>query len=346
MSRTRRTRRPLGVLLAVLAVVLGLAQPAAASHGIPVVPSDETTPVAHSGDAADDPAIWVHPTNPAASLVIGNDKKGALETYDLDGTRRQRITTSTTFWGNVDVRGNLVVAWNGGGARVYRVNPATRMLTLATDGNGVIGTVGGEGLCLYRSGSTVYVYAITRAGVLRQYQLTDTDGDARFEGRLVRQFAVGSEAEGCVADDANGALYVSEEDVALWRYGAAPGAGSARTAVDRVTSAGGRITADAEGVVVAGSYLILSAQNVANPGDSAFLVYDRTTNAYVKTFRVVNGTAADDCDRTDGISAYAGDLGPLFPRGLFVCQDGPNNAPGSAGNQNFKFVPYERVVAA
>jgi 3-phytase len=238
------------------------------------------------------------------------------------------------------------VAWNGGGARVYRVNPATRMLTLATDGNGVIGTVGGEGLCLYQSPSTLYVYAITRGGVLRQYALGDADADGRYEGRLVRQFAVGSESEGCVADDANGALYVSQEDVALWRYGAAPTAGSARTAVDRVTSQGGRIAADAEGVTVVGSYLILSSQNVAAPGSSWFLVYDRTTNAFVKEFRVVNGPGADDCDRTDGIEAYAGNLGPLFPNGLFVCQDGPNNAPGGAGNQNFKFVPFDRILAA
>ena len=59
-----------------------------------VVAADgETVPVGHTGDAADDPAIWVHPTNPGQSLIIGNDKQGALETYNLDGTRQQRITT-------------------------------------------------------------------------------------------------------------------------------------------------------------------------------------------------------------------------------------------------------------
>jgi 3-phytase len=337
-------RRPVLALVALLAVVVAPAQPASAAP-VPVTPTRETVPVAHAGDAADDPAIWVHPTNPAASLIIGNDKLGALETYDLDGSRRQRITTGTSFWGNVDVRGDLVVAWNGGGARVYRVDPATRLLTLATDGNGVIGTVGGEGLCLYQSPSTLYVYAITRGGVLRQYALGDADRDGRYEGRLVRRFAVGSEAEGCVADDANGALYVSQEDVGLWRYGAAPSAGSTRRAVDRVTTQGGRIHADAEGVTVAGTYVILSSQNVAAPGSSSFLVYDRTTNAFVKEFRVVTGTAADDCDRTDGVAAYAGNLGPLFPDGLFVCQDGPNQLP-RAGNQNFKLVPFDRVVAA
>lgn len=47
---------------------------------------------------------------------------------------------------------------------------------------------------------------------------------------------------------------------------------------------------------------------------------------------------------TDGIAAYSGDLGPAFPHGIFVCQDNTNTLPGNVGNQNFKFVPLERVV--
>jgi hypothetical protein len=53
--------------------------------------------------------------------------------------------------------------------------------------------------------------------------------------------------------------------------------------------------------------------------------------------------SVDGCSRTDGIDALATDLGPAFPNGLFVCQDNDNTAP-NAGNQNFKFVPLERVV--
>ena len=53
------------------------------------VPADvETEPVA--GDA-DDMAIWVHPTDPSRSVLIGTDKLGALETYDLSGRRLQTV---------------------------------------------------------------------------------------------------------------------------------------------------------------------------------------------------------------------------------------------------------------
>lgn len=178
---------------------------------VQVAASGETEPVDNSGDSADDPAIWVHPTDPSASLIIGNDKHGALETYDLDGARVQRITTGIRFWGNVDVRGDLVAAWNGKGVRVFRVDAASRRLVPAAEGDGLIPVVAGEGLCLWQSPTALHVVVISIEGVLRQLELVDPDGDALFEGREVRELRVGSEAEGCVADDSNGRLYVSEE---------------------------------------------------------------------------------------------------------------------------------------
>ena len=70
-----------------------------------VAASGETEPVLHHADAADDPAIWVHPSRPGRSLVIGTDKVGALETYALSGRRLQRFGEINP--NNVDVRGNF-----------------------------------------------------------------------------------------------------------------------------------------------------------------------------------------------------------------------------------------------
>ena len=41
---------------------------------VEVQPTVETEPSHHSGDTADDMAIWIHPTDPSLSLVIGDDK--------------------------------------------------------------------------------------------------------------------------------------------------------------------------------------------------------------------------------------------------------------------------------
>lgn len=91
-------------------------------------------------------------------------------------------------------------------------------------------------------------------------------------------------------------------------------------------------------------YLIASSQAASNTANF-YAVYQRQgSNAFVRTFRVVNGTAVDGCGRTDGIDAVAADLGPAFPNGMFVCHDYNDSKPGPADNQNFKFVPLERVV--
>ncbi|WP_309144293.1 phytase [Streptomyces sp. BR123] len=45
------------------------------------------------------------------------------------------------------------------------------------------------------------------------------------------------------------------------------------------------------------------------------------------------------------MDATAADLGPAFPQGVFVCQDGSHGSPGTSGNQNFKFAPLQRITA-
>ena len=46
----------------------------------------ETRPVPNRDDAADDPAIWIHPLSPELSLILGTDKQGGLHLYDMDGS--------------------------------------------------------------------------------------------------------------------------------------------------------------------------------------------------------------------------------------------------------------------
>ncbi len=245
--------------------------------------------------------------------------------------------------------GDLVAAVSSG-VRFYKVNPSTRMLSAVNDSTLATGL--GEGLCMYQSPTTdkVYGFSITIQGILTQYEIRDTDNDGLLETSTVRTFDVGSEAEGCVADDDTGALYVSQEDAALWRYTPSPRAGQTRESVDVLTGAGGHLANDVEGVTLVdqangGGYVIVSSQNVANPNASYFNVYERGAgNDFVDTFRVANGTTSDDCDRTDGITAVTANLGSAFPNGMFVCQDNNNDLPGTSGNQNMKMVKLENVV--
>jgi 3-phytase len=354
----RLLRLGLAAALVMAALTSGSALATAAGDPVQSIPAgSETTPVGHSGDAADDPAIWVDRQDASRSLILGDDKKGALETYNLDGTRHQRVTTSVVAWGNVDVRSGVrigtrtldIAAAINGGTRIFAIDRSTRDLTNVTDGAKAAIKTGGGGLCLYTSAISgdTFVFVVRATGVIGQYVLRDNDQDGLVEGALVRTVSVPSKAEGCVGDDANGALYVAEEKVGVWRFGAEPTAGSGRASVDTVAGAG-HLTADVEGITIvdrgAGAgYLIASAQNAAAPKQSYFVVYDRQTNAYLKSFRIGAGPNADGCEKTDGVAAYAGDLGAAFPSGVFVCQDNKNTVPG-VGNQDFKLTRLETVV--
>ncbi|MER5758226.1 phytase [Streptomyces sp. NPDC002082] len=338
MSFTVSARRAVlpAAVLAALAVPAAPAQAASFS----VTATVETAPVSHSGDAADDPAIWVHPTDPAKSVVVGTDKKGALEVYDMTGARIQRI--SGDYGNNVDLRGNIVVtaddeaAGGNGAMHIYRIDPATRQLKRLKD---VPTEVTAHGICLYTSPASGKLYAFpnSTSGRVEQWELA-VSGDS-VTATSVRLWDAGSAVEGCYADETTGKLYLGEEDVGVWIYGAEPTAGTTRTKLDSTGSAG-HITADTEGITAAGNRIYVSSQ-----GSNDFTVYDRTTHAYLGRFAVSNGTAADDCEDTDGIDASAANLGPAFPQGVFICQDGSNGAPGTSGNQNFKFVPLQRITA-
>jgi len=306
----------------------------------------ETQPVLSTGDAADDPAIWVNPDDASMSTIIGTNKQAGLAVYDLSGKELQFVKAGQI--NNVDIRRNFKlggeqVALVAGGNRAsstivtYKVNPKTRMLEdVAAQ---PLKTIAIYGSCLYTSPKTnkTYFFATSKTGDVEQLELFD-NGSGKVDAKRVRSFKVGGVIEGCVADDELGSFYVSEEAVGLWKYSAEPDGGTERTQIDKV---GGNLAADVEGVTIAygpngTGYVIVSSQ-----GNHTFVVYKREgNNPYVKTFRVAPGENVDGVEETDGIDVFAGSLGPQFPHGVFVAQDGYNDK----GNQNFKLVPLERVL--
>jgi 3-phytase len=290
--------------------------------------------------------VWIHPTDRSLSTIIGTDKQGALEVYDLGGRRLFRYLDGEM--NNVDLRYNFPL----GGARVdvvvasdqasdtlriYRVDPVTRGLVDVTAGSIPVG-LGIAGLCMYHSPTSgrYYVFDGDSSGTIQQWELTDA-GSGKVTATKARQFTLSSVTEGCVADDVHAALFISQEDVALWRYGAEPGAGTTRTQVDAV---GSRLTADIEGVAIyyrsdGSGYLVASSQ-----GDDSYTVYQRAApHAFVTKFRIAAGIV-DGVTHTDGLDVTNAALGPAFPFGALITQDDDNNGL----NQNFKLVPWERAA--
>ena len=328
----------------------------------------ETSPVADPGDAADDPAIWVNTANPSASLIVATNKLRGLVVYGLDG----EIVWSSDVGevNNVDLRtgaagadaeGVIVVSATHrtkGTIEVFELDPETGNLSPLLDAPIVPAFAEDPyGLCMYQSAvnGDLYAFAIGFDGTVEQWRL-DGDGPNGWTGARVRSWAIGSKTEGCVADDANGWLFVGEEETGIWRYDADPDAGTTeRFEVDRVgvgESGGGRLAASVEGVTLYApsggdpldGFLVASSQ-----GNNTYVVYNRAPpHAYRGTFRVGAGAGTvDGTEDTDGVDVVATPMGPNYPMGLLVVQDGVNvAADGSAANQNFKFVSWQDVVEA
>lgn len=322
----------------------------------PVTATVETAPVPDSGDAADDPAIWVHPTDPSLSVLIGTDKRGGgLQVSDLSGRQIQFLAEGAP--NNVDVRAGFSLAGQsvdlvvvadskfppGGSLRIYKVDPSSRTLVNVT-ARTIVSTIVPHGFCMYRSPASGKFYAFDNAdtGDVEQWELFD-NGAGQVDATLVRgPWNVGTGVEGCVADDEMKGFYIAEQNVGIWRYGAEPDDSTTlRTLVD--STGGGHLVADVEGLAIAAGsggtgFLFASSQ-----GDSSFAVYRRDgTNDFVRRFVVESSTTIDGCSDTDGIEVTARALGQSFANGLFVCQDGSNTMPDA--NQNFKLVPLERIV--
>jgi 3-phytase len=301
----------------------------------------ETEPVPHDGDAADDPAIWVHPTEPERSLIIGTDKQrgGGLGVYDLEG--RELAFQADGAMNNVDVRGSVVLAGNedDNTLAIYQVEPdGPRLVPISrrpiTPGIRIYGT------CLYRSevSGGLYAFVTSERGEVEQWALTEND--QQYDGELVRNFAFDSQTEACVADDQGAVVYFGEESTGIWRLAAEPDDDGEATLVDG-TGSDGNLAADVEGLAIAsdmgGGVLIASSQ-----GDDRYVVYRLEDGEYLATFTIEGSVGVDEVSGTDGLEVTTEPLGGPFDQGLLVVQDGRNDDQ----NQNFKLVPLRSLLAS
>jgi 3-phytase len=351
---SRRRRLPgLHHAAALLALVLATSPGCqAGERTVTVQASAETEPVSSAGDAADDAAIWVNHADPAASLIIGTDKKHGLEVYRLDGSLLQSLLVGRM--NNVDVRDGFAL----GGRSVAIVAASDRErdaialfaiapgdLALIDVADGVLATGLGKiyGLCMYAQRATgrMFVFVNDKDGRYQQHELEARPG-GRIGTRLVREFRLAGQPEGCAADDELGWLYVGEERAGFHRLAAAPEAPATLVTVDRIGT--GRLVADVEGIAIqrhgAGTgYLLVSSQ-----GDDAFAVYRRAPpNEYVGRFRIVDGQV-DGVTHTDGLDVTDAALPPPFDEGLLVVQDDRNTGPDA--RQDFKLVAWREVKQA
>jgi 3-phytase len=353
-------------LLVLLAVLGGLAGCAPIrSTPVDIHPAVRSEPVA---DDPDDPAIWVHPTDPTRSLIFGTNKvaapRGALVVFGLDGRTRQTVA-GLDRPNNVDVEYGL----NLGGRSVdiavvtERLKNQLRVFQIAPDGSGIsdvtspgntrvfAGRTGEEaapmGISLYRRPRDGAIFAIVapktgpRQGYLGQYRLEE-DGRGRMKAGFVRYFGKFSgvgEIEAVAVDDALGYIFYADEGDGIHKYRADPDHTGAAHELAHFGRTGFR--ADREGIAIYerndGTGYIICTDQI--DGNSEHHVYRREgepgqPHDHSNLLKVVRGGA----DGTDGIEITSRPLGPKWAAGLMV-------AMNSSG-RNFLLYRWEDVASA
>jgi 3-phytase/alkaline phosphatase D len=338
---------------------------------------------------ADDPAIYVNAQDPSKSIILTAVKNAGLRVYDLTGKLLQEINPGSIRYNNIDLQYgftlggqkiDIAVASDRQNDKlvIFKINPeGTNGNYLENITDSSVTTLfqslpfvapyssssrSAYGITIYRSLATkdYYVFASRRqTGDVAQFKLIDK-GNGKVGYERVREFTIAAptdpersaQTEGMVADQEMGFVYIGQEDVGIWKFDAEPNGSNVGKLIDKVKFEGGQnLTDDSEGLTIyygknGTGYLLASSQ-----GDNSFAVYTREgSNDFLGRFAVGSNGAIDNVQESDGADVINLPLGPNFPMGLFVTQDG-NNEPakiinGENINSNFKLVPWENIANA
>lgn len=301
----------------------------------------ETAPTAQS----DANTAFIVPRANGGGLVVGSSETTGIELYDLEGNRLGAVAAGAAVgidarYGAPGANSWVVAALDGATNRIrlFELDAETGAARERTVRPINIG-FSGESLCLYRDArdSTLYAYALGGGGQIAQFMISARDGG--FDATLVRELRVASEASYCTADDATGALYVSEQGVGIWRFEADPEAEVVPQLIDAVRL--GRITGEAGGVAVynAGeaSYLVASDADA-----NQFHVYNRNADhAFVGSFTLGPSGAIDGVEAAGGLAASSWAFSANFPQGALIATDDEND-----GGTNYKLVSWAAIADA
>jgi 3-phytase len=270
--------------------------------------------------------------------ILGTNKRQGLHVYALDGRELHHLDRGRL--NNVDAfplaPGQYLVAASNrthGTLDLFRANVDANRIEFAAAVPLAVNDPYGVCMGKLPDGTLAAVVGGTDGG--HQVWAIDTTTLAH---RLLREFRLASQTEGCVYDAPTRRLFVGEEARGVWaidvmNWSPEPFA----------TTASLPLVPDVEGMDIYRSgddaWLVVSSQ-----GNDSFVVYSLATAQPVLAFRVGANRAAgiDGASETDGLAVSSQPL-PGYPRGVLVVQDGRKRAP--AGTQNFKVIDWREVEA-
>lgn len=305
------------------------------SSGI-VKPVFVTDSVIHD---TDDPAIWIHPSEPSKSLIIGTDKDedGALFVFDLEGKKIDSLVVrGLKRPNNVDVSyglkmGDKLVDFAVTGERMtskLRFYSLPDMKEIQAGGTEAFQGETGEmfrdlmGVAVYhdQTNRKHYVLAGRKTGptdgtYLWQYEIKGSESGITLD--LVRKFGNYSgkkEIEAIAVDNELGFIYYSDEGVGVRKYHADPAKGNDELALFATEG----FSQDHEGISIyklddTTGYILVSDQEV-----NQFHVFPREgapsdPHRHDLITVIKTSTVSSDGSEVTGLP-----LNSTFTKGLFV----------------------------
>lgn len=292
-----------------------------------------TQPLPHD---TDDPSIWINPTDPEKSIIVGTDKDtdGGLYAFDLKG---EIITKSEPLKrpNNVDIAYGLIVNGKKMDIAVTTERETNKIRVFSLPDlkpidNGGISVFDGEllrdpmGIALYTRSTDHAIFAIVgrKSGAsgsyLWQYQLTDI-GNGIVGGKVVRKFGLYSgkkEIEAIAVDNELGMVYYCDEQFGIRKYLADPE--GKNSDVELALFGKGDFKADNEGIAIYKKSGTTGYILVSNQQANTFMVYPREgvngdLNNYPLLVEIPTSTI--ECDGADVTNV---NLGGVYKNGLFV----------------------------
>jgi 3-phytase len=308
-------------------------------------------------DDPDDPAIWIHPQDPARSVIVATNKVekpgGSVVVFDLDGKILQSIGNLNRP-NNVDIEQRVRVGTevvdiaviterDARAIRIYAIDPHARTLSQKAVFRAFEKEQGDRalpmGVGIYRrSDGAAFVILGRKSGPAKEY-LWQYRLDSWSSLKLVRKFgAFGGvgEIEAIVVDDALGYVYYADERMGVRKYHADPDAADAQSELALFGQDG--YSGDREGLAIYApddrtGYLISTDQI---EGKSRYLLYRREGGpAGPHDHKQPAAVFESSADSTDGIDAASVSFGPELSRGILVVMN--------SGPRNFLIFPWPEL---
>lgn len=298
----------------------------------------------------DDPAIWIHPTDKAQSLIIGTDKEtgGGLYAFDLNGKIVNKAV-GLLRPNNVDIAYGVQLGGKSTDIAVVTERESNKLRFFSLPdmkeiGNG-LEVFSGEaarspmGVAVYTRPSDKAIYVIVgrktgpSGSYLWQYRLFEEKGGLAMEiRRKFGNYSGKKEIESIAVDNENGFVYYSDEQAGIHKYYADPVMGNEELAFFGQTD----FASDVEGISFykfpdGTGYILVSDQQ-----RNRFNIYAREgsngkPHAHTLITSLPFSTQESDGSETTSISV------PGFPGGLFVAM---------STDRTFQYYRWADIAAA